>query len=189
MSIAGKCCFEDTVEIFGADNILNKYRVYIGDNILPLRMESEKDLIPYYPYLESIMISNKNDGGVIRLQTDSFINIEEREWITWRLEKLKKYYRKCKRKHNPYSLEEAQKLICWYEPQLYEKELIKRVQKFGEKATIDDLHDNLHEHMRKELYELMLEYGWSESEAYPWVYGWRRYFEKNKIQNEQKDED
>lgn len=189
MSIAGKCCFEDTVEIFGADNILNKYRVYIGDNILPLRMESKKDLIPYYPYLESIMISNKNDGGVIRLQTDSFINIEEREWITWRLEKLKKYYRKCKRKHNPYSLEEAQKLICWYEPQSYEKELIKRVQEFGEKATIDGLHDNMHEHMRKELYELMLKYGWSELEAYSWVYGWRRYFEKNKIQNEQKDED
>jgi len=189
MSIAGKCCFEDTVEIFGADNILNNYKVYIGDNILPLRMESEKDLVPYYPFLESFMVLNKKDGGIIRLQTDSFINIEEREWIAWRLNELKKYYRRCKRKHIPYSQDKALKLICLFEPQEYERELVKRVEKFGEKTTIDDLHDNLHEHMRKELYELMLKYGWTEQQAYPWVYGWRRFFEKNKIQNEPENED
>ena len=63
MSIAGKYCFEDTVEIFDADNILNNYKVYIGDNILPLRMESEKDLVPYYPFLESFMVLNKKDSG------------------------------------------------------------------------------------------------------------------------------
>ena len=176
MSIAGKCCFEDTVAIFGADNILEKYDVYIGDNILPLRMESEKDLIPYYPYLESIMVSNKETGGIIRLHTRSFIDEEEEERLTWRLNELKKYWRRCKRRKEPFSTEEALKKICFFDPQDYEKKLVTRVAEFGEAAIIEGIHDPMHERMRNELYELMIKYGWPEPQAYRWVYGWERSF-------------
>lgn len=170
MSIAGKCCFQDTVEIFGAENILNNYNVYIGDNILPLRMETEKDLIPYYPYLESLIYSDKETGGIIRLHEKSFIDEEEEESLEICLEIIKRYWKSCKRKKEQFDKEEALKRACIFSQEIHHIELVNRVEKFGDKANIKGIHDPYHEKLREELYNLMIKYGWNENQAYYWIY-------------------
>ena len=186
MGISGKCGFQETVESRGADVILEKYQIFARNNeLIPLKMESEKDLIAYYTYGTSI-IGWDDDHGVIILSDKSYIDQEEEELLDCRLEILKKYWRKCKRKKIPFDKNEALSRIVWPtddEPQPYEIELVNRVAELGEAATGENLHDVFHDRMRKEWYELMIENGWDEKRAYAWVYGWRRFLERNKDDN------
>lgn len=182
MGLSGKCDFEDTVSIYGVDNILNKYNVYASDNeIVPLKMESKKDLVAYYPYLVGLMTSDKETGGIIRLSKESYIDTEEKERFGWKLESLKRYWRSCKRNKVPFSKDEAAKKIVFFgdgKPEPHEQELIDRVAEHGEKATAEDLHDPWYDRMRGEWYQLMLDAGWGEDQAYRWVYGWKRWFDR-----------
>ena len=184
MGISGKCDFEDTCSMFSTpQEILEKYQVYAyGNDIVPLKMETEKDLIAYYPYLVTMMYSNKKDGGTIYLSSESYIDSEEREHIEYKLNKIKKYYRKCKRQKRTFNKEEALRIVSWYDskPQDYETTIVNRVAELGEKATTEDLHDPMHEHMRKEWLDLMIKAGWDRFAAYRWVYGWKRYYTKIK---------
>ena len=148
-------------------------------------MESEKDLIAYYPYLVYLMCSSKEDGGVIHLSEKSYIDIEEEESLTWKINILKKYYRKCKRYKISFDDQEALDLIRICDassPKEYEIKLINKVKELGEQAIIDGIHDDWHDRMRKEWYDLMVEAGWEKSKAYRWVYGWNRYLEKYELE-------
>ena len=175
MGISGKCDFEDTCVMY--DNILDKYKIYAyGNEIIPLEMKSKKDLVAYYPYIVSLMV---HDG--IHLSKQSFIDSEEQENMQWRLDKLIKYYKKCKRKKIEFDKNEALKEICWInvdEPEPYEIELVDRVAEYGVNATIDNLHDSMHDMMRNEWYALMLDNGRDEDRAYRWVYGWQRWLSR-----------
>lgn len=181
MGISGKCDFEDTCSIYGTKEILDKYNIFIsGHEVVPLKMESEKDLVAYYPYLVTTMCGCK-EGGVIILSNESFIDREERERIESNLDTLKKYNRKCKRNKKEFDKEEALKKICWLpSAESYLIELINRVAEKGEKATIDGLHDNMHEYMRKQWFDAMVAHGWNEDSAYRWVYGFSRWIEQIK---------
>lgn len=187
MGLSGKCDFQDTVEIYGADNIINNFRIYAGEHrIVPLAFKEPKDLIPYYPYIVGLMCKN-NDSGTIWLAEESFIDSEERSWLEWDLEYLKRYWKRCKRKKVPWDDAEAKKLISFYNWELpeHKKQLVERVKTFGKKATIKGLHDPSHDNMRKELYDLMVSTGWDDDISYRWVYGWDRWLDRER---EKKDE-
>lgn len=179
MSISGKCDFSDTVELYGADKILNNYKIYAAHNdVIPLKFEKPADLIAYYPYIVGMMYGdNKKGCGIIHLSERSYIDIEEEENMKWRLDTVKRIWRRCKRKKIPFDRAAAEKELCLFNEPMsgYKKEIIDRVEKLGDKATVEDIHDEWHDRMRKEWYELMVTNGWDEVVAYRWVFGWKRY--------------
>lgn len=175
-----RCDLGDTVEIFGVDNILSKYKIYISDCIVPLKIDSEKELLPFYPYIVAIMVSNKEEGGTIRLSSKSYIDEQEEEWLTWDLDYAKKYWAKCKRDKKTFDEEECLKKMSWLNVQEYHKQIVDRVKAFGKKATIDGIHTPYHDRCRQKLYEDMIKVGWKDNVAYPWCFGWDRYLDKIK---------
>lgn len=185
MGISGKADFEDVCTMHhSAEEILSKYEIYASINdIIPLKIQTEKDLVAYYPYLVAAMYSSKEDGGTIRLTSKSYIDIEEEEHLTWRLNDLIRYYKKCKRKKIPFDKNEALKKINLFSedyPRQYEIDLVNRVAEFGTKATIENIHDPMHDRMRKEWFDLMVESGWNEDIAYRWIFGWSRWLNRSK---------
>lgn len=168
---SGKCDFCDHIEIHGVDNVLSS-DIHIGRNIVPLRFETEKDLIPYYPHLILITAwDNTANKGRIVLSERSFVDREEEEILTYTLQYLLRYYNRCKRKHIQYDADEAIKnsLGGWFKPEYY-KVLAERVGRYGKKATIDGVHTPLHQHDRQLLYEEMIKNGYTPFSAYYWVY-------------------
>lgn len=178
MSISGKCDFQDTVELYGADKILNNYKIYAaGNDVIPLKFEKPSDLIAYYPYIVGMMCGSKDGYGEIHLSERSHIDAEEEENMKWRMDTVKRIWRRCKRKKIPFDRTAAEKALCTFRESMsgYKKEIIDRVEGLGDKATIEDIHDEWHDKMRKEWYELMITNGWDEVTAYRWVFGWKRY--------------
>lgn len=168
---SGKCDLYDHCGDY-TDSQLQETRFYIGRNIVPLKIETQKDLSPYYPHLVSV--AGCSDGvSVVHFTEDSFIDREEAEHLTWKLDSLKKYCRKCKRSHVPYDEEEAiKKAIFFHETGTdVNREMARRVGESGDKATIEGLHDSLHEYYRNNLFEEMVRLGWPEEPADYWI--WR----------------
>lgn len=143
-----------TLSVYGKDN---RPHVVKSDTI--------KDITKYYPYLTVLGCGNK-----IVLSSDSFIDIEEAERIQWRVDDVLKYWRKCKRNKIKFNEKECIEALSFWERDKVLKEIIHRVANDGNKAVFDDLHLAMHEYYRKMWYEEMVKVGWSEDEAFCWVY-------------------
>lgn len=183
MGISGKCDFEDYCTMFHDPwDLIKHYKIYAAENdVIPLRFEKPSDLIAYYPYLISTSYGNQDGTGTVHLAQRSFIDTEEEEMLRWRMNNAKIVYRRCKRNHVPFDRKAAEKAISLFdELRPFEIEILDRVEQDGEKASIEGLHDALHDRMRDEWYQLMVDNGWEEPVAYRWVYGWRRYFDRYK---------
>ena len=186
MSIyTGKADLFDSLVMIHQVTDFSNIQIYAAHNdIIPLRIDSQKDLIPYYPYLISIMSSSKDDNGIrhmtINLSEKSYIDIDEEERLEWRLNRLKKYYRRCKRNHQPFDDHEAIRVVSpWDDAEEYEFELVKRVKVDGEKATYDGVHIPYLDEGRMRLFNDMVEAGYNEVKAWTWCFGWRRLGELN----------
>ena len=179
---SGRCDLCDTIAIHGVDNILAKYKIYDQRHILPLAVNEAKDLIPYYPYLVAMMVSSQETGGMIYLSEESFVDREEKDQIQCDLDYLLRYWRRCKKNKKPFNEQEALKEITWFckEPKEYQIELVRRVEARGDKASIEDLHDDMHDYYRKALFEEMVNNGWEKERAGSWVYGWLRWAKMKK---------
>ena len=177
---SGRCDLKDTLDIFGVNEIIKKYKIYASNQILPLEVKEPKDLIPYYPFLTSSMSSNKETGGTIYLTSESYIDTEERQSLTWTLNNLIKIWKRCKRKKIPFDKEEALAQTTLFTPREYEEEIADRVAKFGDKATIDGIHIKSHNRYRQDLYDEMIKNGWDEAKSYIWCFGFDRWIERNK---------
>lgn len=178
MGISGKCDLQDFLSDI---TDFSKIKIHAcGHELIPLRIDSRKDVIPYYPYLVAIGNGDKDGNRIMHISSESFIDCEEKEWLTNDMNRIKKYYRKCKRNKLPFDDKEAKELIWGFLDGFpdYKQEIIDRVKEYGEKATIDGIHDRIHENMRKQLYDLMIKEGWEEPLAYRWVYGWSRYLKR-----------
>ena len=176
---SGRCdvadCYDDK-----SDEYLQKSNFYIGEDIVPLRINNQHDLAPYYPYLVAVAGSD-GTRSTISMSTESYIDIEEREHLDWKLRDLQKYRRKCKRNKVPYVEEEALKKTILFEPTDVDREIARRVGQYGDKATIDGLHDSLHEYYRNRLFEKMVELGWDKKTADYWIWkDWGRIYDKYK---------
>ena len=116
---------------------------------------SIKDLIPLYPHLISFSC-----GDVVCLSLKSWVDIEERDILEWRLKHFLRVYNRCKRKKIEFNVEEALKEVVWngYNEEPY-RELANRVKEKGKKANINGIHLKIHERYRKDLVEEMLKHG------------------------------
>lgn len=166
---SGKC---DLYDYLGdaTDEKLQNSNIYIADNIIPLRINNQHDLAPYYPYLVGIG-SWGNGHAEIRLSTESFIDAEEREHLTWKLNNVLRYWRRCKRNKTQYDVDMAAQSISFPgTPNGIEQEIAERVARDGDKATIDGLRDYMHEYYRKKLLEEMVRLGWDKRRAKFWIW-------------------
>lgn len=92
----GKCDFADTCEmIHNPQEIVEKSTIYLGN--ARVFIKEPKDLIPYYTNLISMACYNKEDGDVIHLSQNSFIDREEREFISWKIRDVIYSFRKAKK--------------------------------------------------------------------------------------------
>lgn len=176
---SGKCDFYDGFVAIRCDGEeskileeLPKLKLYVrGRDGREHRVKSDTimDIAKYYPYLESIMMGDK-DGTVIILASDSFIDQEEAEHRDWKVEYILKYWRKCKRNKKPFVVTECLDELSWLTqtPQL--EEMVRRVEKDGDKAEFDDIHSNMHEYYRRKWFEEMVRVGYTEVQAYNWCF-------------------
>lgn len=166
------------------DEKLSQCNIYIEDNLVPLRINNHHDLAPYYPH---IMIMGSGENGVwnCRITSRSFVDYEEEERLNWKLRDFNKYRKKCKRNKIPYIESEAIKECCYLQPTDVDKEIAHRVGLYGDKATIDGIHDDMHEYYRNKLLEEMIRLGWEERTAKYWIWkDWRCLVEDVKTQEE-----
>ena len=179
---SNKCDLYDVLVDIREITDFSKVKIYAANNsIVPLRIDSQKDLMPYYPYIVAISISNSDGTQIIHLSEGSYVDIEEQERLTWNLDELKRYYRRQKRRHEPFDNDEAMKKISFFDdtPE-YKKELVNRVRELGEKAAIEDIHIPFMDTMRQRLYEDMVAAGWNDDRAYEWCFGWKRLWNRTK---------
>lgn len=174
---SGKCDVYDVLVNINEVKDFSKIKIYArGNGLVPLRIDCQKDLIPYYPYLTSLQHGDKDGNICIWLRDKSYVDEEEEEVLTWKLKEVLRYWKKCKRKHEPFDKKKALELINFYNTDIdYLEEIVNRVEAFGKKATIDGLHIPTQDHYRKELYETMVEAGYTDDEAYRWCFGWYRW--------------
>lgn len=165
---SGKCDLCDWFDGKQEEDLKN-YKIYAAGNIVPLKIETIKDLVPYYPYI--VACAGWSDGrGVIRLSSSSFVDREEEEALTFALKSLLRYYRRCKRKHIEYDQNAAiEHCFGEFVTSPY-KTLAYRVREDGEKATIEGVHTYFSTYYRKKLFEEMLKVGYTPFEAAHWVY-------------------
>lgn len=157
---SGKCDLYDSVVMIGGYDVKNiELFLYKNGKNYPLKLETEKDLIPYYPYVPFLSTGSK-DGKYRAYLSESFIDVEEKKILTFQLKDLLREYRKCKRKKIPFKPN-----ISWYN-----KALIEKVEKDGEKATANGIHLNMQNYFRKRLAEEMETNGYSDIEIIKWVY-------------------
>jgi phenylpyruvate tautomerase PptA (4-oxalocrotonate tautomerase family) len=92
----GKCDFYDDCEmIHNPQEIIEKSKIYLGD--ARVMIKEEKDLIPYYTHLVAMASYNKEYGNVICLSRESFIDREEKEFLSWKIQDVITTFRKAKR--------------------------------------------------------------------------------------------
>lgn len=180
---SGKCDLYDSMVMIPNNTIdeeIANTKIYINNSPVPLDIKSEKDASAFYPFVPYLQAGGK-DFSIYRIGTKSFIDIEEEERLNWKLQRVIRYYKKCKRKKVEFDEKEALKEIGFLSrPSGEELEIVKRVKEYGLKATTEDLHDNMHDYYRKKWYDEMVRLGWKEDQAGCWIYGLSRWFKIRK---------
>lgn len=177
---SGKCdlydCLVD-IHQYTEDELRDNVKIYVGyGKEIPLKINTYIDLIPYYPYTIGMAYFNNSERkSIIYLSEESFVDREEREFLEYKLKRVLKIYKKCKKKHIPFDRETAMQEIDPYNLN-YDTcmKLLNRVETFGEKATISGLHLSMHERYRMELVTEMIFNGLN-----PAKYGYRRFLKGN----------
>lgn len=183
---SGKCdCYDSLIMIhnYTDEELKNNVNIYIGNVGTPLRIDSCKDLIPYYGHIVwAACHDNSERKASIHITSESWVDTEERESLEFRLKELLKIYNRCKRKKIEFDVDEAVKQVCWngWNKAAY-TELAIRVKEHGNKATIDGIHLKMHEYYRQRLVDEMIENGLN-----PLFYGdYDRFINKEKeVKNE-----
>ena len=162
---SGKC---DVYDWFCdmSDEHIASFNIYPHNSIVPLNIQSRKDLIPYYPYLVSGAI-----GKEIHLSSRSNVDVEEEDLLKIIRKNILKEYNRCKRKHEEFDPDATAHYMSTFDIFLPETlEIARRVAKDGSKATIDGIHRKIHEHYRNELLDEMVANGYSKSLSIWWIW-------------------
>ena len=172
---SGKCDLCDL--LVGRDKLPT---VYLGNEILPLRADELRDLVPYYP---RIVCNMESDGDlcVMRISNESWVDTSERQTLEFYLKCAISYCRKLKRRKVQITEDMIIGHIAWgFSPvREHQQEIARRVMEKGEKADIKGIHIDTSDYYRENLYDVMLQYGYQESIAYIWCFGYDRYYQRN----------
>lgn len=183
---SGKCDLADhfcmlgsgdhTEENINAEIARTDFYIYHDNKRHRLDIHNYKDLVPYFPYIIGVGAFNSTSGrNMIIVSSKSWVDTEEEDHLTWVLENAKREYRRCKRKKIPFDAD------AWYEKSVWnkeseKKEIIDRVAKYGEKATIEGIHCLFYDKWdRVRLAQEMSRVGYSDFEISQWVYQGRDY--------------
>lgn len=79
----GRSDFADTCTIHYSPKEIAQATIYMGN--AKVEIKDEKDLIPYYTNLVSMMNSRRGQTPVIHLASESYIDREEVEHLSWRV--------------------------------------------------------------------------------------------------------
>lgn len=172
---SGKCDVYDTlvsIHQYTEEELINNVKIYVGNSDEPLKIESYKSLIPYYPYIvASAYFNNKDRQAIISLSSESFVEEEERERLEWYLKDVLRIYNRCKRNKAEFDIEMVVDSLPLFSDKNAVREIARRVKESGIKATLDGIHLEFHEHCyRQLLVDKMIENGLNPSD-----YGYGRF--------------
>lgn len=176
---SGKCDLYDSlimIHNYEEEELLKNVLIFVGNNKEPLKLKSSKELIPYYPYIICCAhFDNELRKSVIYVTSESFVDIEEKESLNFKLKQVLKVYNRCKRKKIDFDIDSCIKEVCYqdYCKDIY-IELVTRVKEKGKKATIDGLHLDMYERYRVMLVDEMIRNGLD-----PKLYGYERFCDKS----------
>ena len=171
---SGKFDLYDIIELHGLDNILRS-DIYLGNNIIPLRIESEHDLVPFYGYSSYMSAYSAEEGkGSFYLNDKSNVDIREDDMLLQTQKSLISYFKQCKYKH--------------IVPNLEKRGYLKLVDKDAEDKIFERLqNDNMSllgistqygTFYRQKLYEAMIGAGWGDIRAKRWCFPYSKYQER-----------
>ena len=183
---SGKCDLYDILAIYDvlvdtdkfaddAMDTLSNWTIRVGYHGETLRIKSVKDIVPYFPFVETSG-GYGNGKANITLTEKSWVDVEaERHYglITEYLSKKAKY---AKRKGlDPVDYMKHCGFLSMREANDPETEaLLGRIAVDGKKADWSGLVPGFGKYMRDELYDTMVNFGYSPVEAGEWCYHGRR---------------
>ena len=179
---SGKCDFYDSVVMIHCDDDPTKLEDFLAGTSIYIRgkdgrehkveVRNEKEACLYYPYLTVVAAFSRNENkNTIILSSNSFIDQEEREHIGYYINDVRKYWNKCKRNKEEFTVEKCVEhfAMMWRNSELY-TEIATRFLNNGNKAEFDDIHDNMHEYYRRKWFDEMVRLGWGEYKAFNWCF-------------------
>lgn len=168
--------------IHNPQEFIEKSKIYLGD--ARVMIEEEKDLIPYYTHLVAMSSYNKEIGNVIHLSRDSFINSEEREFLSWKIRDVITTFRKAKKEKVEVTLDylKAQKYYWGHSEDIIYLAIIDKIKNNMDLIKVhlpkdyrecnyfisewlipnyfNDIHDSMHNRYREEFVKFAHENGY-----------------------------
>lgn len=182
---SGKCDLFDSLIAIGKVTDFSKVHIYINDNPVELRIDSYKDLIPYFPCVPRV---ETHCGGEYRiwLSGKPWYRVDEEDLLRIYLRNLNTCAYRLRRNKN-LSLETlVERYDSKYSWGSSKEEIIVELARRlieakcdKDKVDISDLYLTSGDWFRKRLYEEMIDNDWNESVAYNWCYGWNRWFKRS----------
>lgn len=186
---SGKADVYDSLIMIGKTTDFSKVHIYADGNPIELRIDSYKDLIPYFPCIPSIETYSDGEYRIYTSSTPyyrkeelSLLKIYVRDLITCynKLKREKKYtidnlVIMYKNKYKWSSI--SDKLIC----QLANK--VDEAKGHKERINLNDVFTPQGDYFREKLYKEMVENGWDEFKAKEWCCGYERAWNEKRESN------
>lgn len=154
------------------DDILNT-KVYIGNNIISLRINSRKDLVPYYGHGIIICLNNS-----ITITDYSLIDEESNDIIEYYQKNIIRFLKNSKRKNIKVDKDYFNdRPLLSFNREIY-IEIFHRL--LDNNMYISDIHTNMWKICKEELYDEMIKEGYDEKQSLIWCYGFDEYCERKK---------
>ena len=186
---SGRCDVSDSLIEIGEVTDFSKIHIYLHDSPIELRIDSYKDLIPYFPCIPSIQTHCNGEYRICISGKPSY-RIEEEDLLRIYLRDLTTCYYRLRRNKNlslESLIERYNSKYSWGSPkeEIVTKLASRLIEAKGNKDKVDisDLYLPSGDYFRNKLYEEMVNNGWKENVAYRWCYGWKRWLER--IKNEE----
>lgn len=179
---SGKCDIYDDMFTINKITDFSNVHIYVGDHPIELRINSVKDLIPYYPFVAGIMTCSNKEYSIWIGDEPSYVR-EEWNMLETDIKYIKRIYNRFKRNKRKITVdsifEECKPWLWnWKKNEDTLKELVIRViESKGKDIRFKDLQLDYSQYYRQKLYEEMLANGYSKGTALKWCYGWKKAIE------------
>ena len=181
-NFSGVCdLFDNIIDINGTTDF-SKVHIYIGEHPIELRIDSQKDLIPYYPFVAGLSNYYNGEQWYSIGNEPSYVH-EERRMLETDMRYIQRTYRRFKCQKKEITVESlAEKCMSslwnWRRNEDTLKKLIKRViDAKGKDVNFKDLQLDYSQCFRKKLYNEMINNGYPHLVALKWCYGFEKTIE------------